>query len=78
MLHACDRLIILQIDCISVFIVYCFLFVFSSLSLYHSLMNKAAHIRRVAAFGRETAAATRQMMYRECDNSAPAPRAYYS
>jgi len=32
---------ILHIDCISVFIVYCFLFV--CFFLYHSLMNKVAH-----------------------------------
>ena len=38
-LHTSDRLIILHIDCILVFIVCCFLFVFS---LYHSLMNKVA------------------------------------
>ena len=49
-LHTSDRLIILHIDCILVFIVYCFLFVF----LYHSLMNKVAQMRsaRTTKIGR--------------------------
>ena len=38
-LHTSDRLIILHIDCILVYVVYCFFFV---CFLYHSLMNKVA------------------------------------
>ena len=42
---SCDCLIILHIDCISVFIVYCF-FLFG-FSLYHSVVKKVAQRRQI-------------------------------